>query len=203
MGVTDDRKNDNDIFEALPSLCFAFHMIYTWPVSFYFPMQANKSVLQSLIEKQVITANNIYCNRHCLVTEFWMVSIEYLRRVWHADRGRSLLRTPSPVLWDLHIFYLLRPILFRTCRYFTGLCSSNIPRYFLDFALYSFCGIHTFIVSSYFTQTPLMNITDDGKKMTLIFSNLFHVCASRFARFICDPCPLISQCKQTKVYFNP
>ena len=37
-------------------------------------------------------------------------------------------------LWDLHMFYLLRPILFRTCRYFTGLCSSNIPRYFLDFA---------------------------------------------------------------------
>ena len=24
---------------------------------------------------------------------------------------------------------------FRTCRYFSGLCSSNIPRYFLDFAL--------------------------------------------------------------------
>ena len=36
--------------------------------------------------------------------------------------------------WDLHMFYLLRPILFRNCRYFTGLCSSNIPRYFLDFA---------------------------------------------------------------------
>ena len=40
-----------------------------------------------------------------------------------------------PSLWDLHMFYLLRPILFRTCRYFTGLCSPNIPRYFLDFAL--------------------------------------------------------------------
>ena len=40
-----------------------------------------------------------------------------------------------PSLWDLHMFYLLRPILFRTCRNFTGLCSSNIPRYFLDFAL--------------------------------------------------------------------
>ena len=39
-----------------------------------------------------------------------------------------------PSLWDLHMFYLLRPILFRTCRYFTGLCSSNIPRYFLEFA---------------------------------------------------------------------
>ena len=38
-----------------------------------------------------------------------------------------------PSFWDLHIFYLLRPILYRTCRYFTGLCSSNIPRYFLDF----------------------------------------------------------------------
>ena len=41
-----------------------------------------------------------------------------------------------PSLWDLHMFYLLRPILFRTCRYFTGLCSSNIPRYFLDFAFH-------------------------------------------------------------------
>ena len=40
-----------------------------------------------------------------------------------------------PSLWDLHMFYLLRPILFRTCRYFTGLCSSNISRYFFDFAL--------------------------------------------------------------------
>ena len=39
-----------------------------------------------------------------------------------------------PSLWDLQIVYLLRPTLFRTCRYFTGLCSSNIPRYFLDFA---------------------------------------------------------------------
>ena len=38
-----------------------------------------------------------------------------------------------PSLWDLRMFYLLRPILFRTFRYFTGLCSSNIPRYFLDF----------------------------------------------------------------------
>ena len=30
-------------------------------------------------------------------TEFWEVSIEHLRRVWHADRGRLLLRTPGPV----------------------------------------------------------------------------------------------------------
>ena len=37
-------------------------------------------------------------------------------------------------LWDLHMFYFLRPILFQTCRHFSELCSSNIPRYFLDFA---------------------------------------------------------------------
>ena len=42
-----------------------------------------------------------------------------------------------PSLWDLHMFYLLRPIIFRTCRYFSGLCSPNIPRYILDFALCS------------------------------------------------------------------
>ena len=84
------------------------------------------------IQWQTPTDQTLYRTR--LFTEFWVVSIEHLRRVWHADRGRLLLRTPGPVPLGLHMFYLLRPILFRTCRYFTGLCSSNIPRYFLDFA---------------------------------------------------------------------
>ena len=52
-----------------------------------------------------------------------------------------------PSLWDLHMFYLLRPIFFRTCRYFTGLCSSNIPRYFLDFALHFFRGNTKFFIT--------------------------------------------------------
>ena len=30
-------------------------------------------------------------------TEFWVVSIEYLRLVWHTDRERLLLQTPGPV----------------------------------------------------------------------------------------------------------
>ena len=30
-------------------------------------------------------------------TELWQVSIEHLRRVWHADRGALLLRIPGPV----------------------------------------------------------------------------------------------------------
>ena len=37
--------------------------------------------------------------------------------------------------WSRPFGTCMRPILFRNCRYFTGLCSSNIPRYFLDFAL--------------------------------------------------------------------
>ena len=40
-----------------------------------------------------------------LCTEFWVVSIEHLRRVWHADRGRLLLRTPGPV--PLGLAYVL------------------------------------------------------------------------------------------------
>ena len=39
------------------------------------------------------------------ITEFWVVSIEHLRRVWHADRGRLLLRTPGPV--PLGLAYVL------------------------------------------------------------------------------------------------
>ena len=38
-------------------------------------------------------------------TEFWVVSIEHLRRLWHADRGRLLLRTPGPV--PLGLAYVL------------------------------------------------------------------------------------------------
>ena len=38
-------------------------------------------------------------------TEFWVVSIEHLRRLWHADRGLLLLRTPGPV--PLGLAYVL------------------------------------------------------------------------------------------------
>ena len=40
------------------------------------------------------------------LTEIWVVSIEHLRRVWLADRGRLLLRTPGPV--PLGLAYVLR-----------------------------------------------------------------------------------------------
>ena len=62
------------------------------------------------LQLQPSTDQTLYRTR--TFTEFWEVSIEHLRRVWHADRGRLLLRTPGPVIWDLHMLYLLRPILF-------------------------------------------------------------------------------------------
>ena len=40
-----------------------------------------------------------------------------------------------PSFWDLHMLYLLITILFPNLSLFSGLCSSNIPRYFLDLAL--------------------------------------------------------------------
>ena len=37
----------------------------------------------------------------------WKVSIEHLRRVWHADSGRLLLRTPGPVPLGLSYVQLI------------------------------------------------------------------------------------------------
>ena len=47
------------------------------------------------IQWQPPTDQTLYRTRP--FTEFWVVSIEHLRRVWHADRGRLLLRLPGPV----------------------------------------------------------------------------------------------------------
>ena len=79
-----------------------------------------------------------------------------------------------PSLLDLHMFYFLRPILFRTCRYFTGLCSSNIPRYFLDFAKSGVC--------------PTSDIQKSDPCYNLSFPNielyLFHTYLTTFASSI-------------------
>ena len=55
------------------------------------------------IQWQPPTDQTLYRTRS--FTEFWVVSIEHLRRVWHADRGRLLLRTPGPV--PLGLAYVL------------------------------------------------------------------------------------------------
>ena len=55
------------------------------------------------IQWQPLTDQTLYRTRP--LTEFWVVSIEHLRRLWHADRGRLLLRTPGPV--PLGLAYVL------------------------------------------------------------------------------------------------
>ena len=60
-----------------------------------------------------------FINELDLLPNFWVVSIEHLWRLWHADRWRLLLRTPCPVLFGTCIYFLLRPIVFRTCRIFS------------------------------------------------------------------------------------
>ena len=55
------------------------------------------------IQWQPPTDQTLYRTRP--FNEFWVVSIEHLRRVWHADRGRLLLRTPGPV--PLGLAYVL------------------------------------------------------------------------------------------------
>ena len=51
------------------------------------------------IQWQPPTDQTLYRTRP--FTEIWVVSIEHLRRVWHADRGRLLLRTPGPVPYGI------------------------------------------------------------------------------------------------------
>ena len=55
------------------------------------------------IQWQPPTDQTLYRTRP--LTEIWVVSIEHLRRVCHADRGRLLLRTPGPV--PLGLAYVL------------------------------------------------------------------------------------------------
>ena len=63
----------------------------------------NDIVWPDYIQLQPHTDQTLYQTRP--FTEFWEVSIEHLRRVWHADRGRLLLRTPGPV--PLGLAYVL------------------------------------------------------------------------------------------------
>ena len=81
-------------------------------------------------------------SEHDIFTEFYVTELERFQQNIYNGCGMPAGDADSsghlvPSLWDLHMFYLLRPILFRTCRYFTGLCSSNIPRYFLHLTMYN------------------------------------------------------------------
>ena len=90
-----------------------------------FPSQMLNDILwPDHIQWQPPTYQTLYRTRP--LTKIWEVSIEHLRRVCMptGDAYSSVHLVPS--LLDLHMLYLLRPILFQNCRYFTGLCPSNI-----------------------------------------------------------------------------
>ena len=61
-------------------------------------------------------------------TEYWVISIEHLRRVWHAERGRLLLRTPGPVPLGLAYVLLVETNPFPNLSLFYRIClfCSNI-----------------------------------------------------------------------------
>ena len=61
------------------------------------------------IQWQPPTDQTLYRTR--LFTEFWMVSIEHLRRVWHGDRDAYSSGPWSRPFGTCICFYLLRPIL--------------------------------------------------------------------------------------------
>ena len=68
-------------------------------------------------------------------TELWEVFKDRLRRMWHADGGRLLIRTPGPVPFGTCIcLNCCDQSYSQTYRDFFRLCTPNIPRYFLDFA---------------------------------------------------------------------
>ena len=84
-------------------LWFSFHGLPFSSFSSFFSSPSLFVCVSSLVLCPWSSVSTLYRTRP--FTEFWVVSIEHLRRVWHADRGRLLLRTPGPV--PLGLAYVL------------------------------------------------------------------------------------------------
>ena len=109
------------IEEVLWSIRGSYQIIWSFPLT-----NVKWHLWPDHIQWQHPTDQTLYRTRP--FTEFWVVSIEYLRRVWHADRGRLLLRTPGPVPLGLAFVLLVETstILYRldiipVCDIITGL----------------------------------------------------------------------------------
>ena len=88
------------------------------------------------IQLQPPTDQTLYRTR--LFTEFWVVFIEHLRRVWHADRGRLLLRTPGPVTLGLAYVLLVETNPFPNLSLFYRTMLFEYPSVLSRFCLCSF-----------------------------------------------------------------
>ena len=113
-------------------------------------------------------------------TLFWVVFIEHLRRVWHADRGRFLLRTPGPVPFglvyvllvetnpfpNLSLFY--RTMLFEYPLVLSRFCSLKISSN--DFKIFS----HELKISSNVTIVNMLNYSLKIWRYLKIFKDIFN-----------------------------
>ena len=71
---------------------------------------------------------------HLTFTELQEVSIEDLQRVWHASTERSPFRILGIVSFGTSFALIVEPICPNTSFDFLDFFTSNIHRYFLDFA---------------------------------------------------------------------
>ena len=75
-----------------------------------------------------------------------MVSIEHLRRVWHADRGRLLRRTPGPVPLGLAYVLLVETNPFPNLSLFYRTMLFEYPSVLSRFSFYNLGHMYNIII---------------------------------------------------------
>ena len=106
-----------------------------------------------------------------LNTEWRVVSMKHLQRVWHATRESLPFRTPDSVsLFGTCLCSNCWDQISRTCRVFTRLFTLHNPRYFLDFAQTRALLKYNTYKSSSYTIMKLLNNMFDSKYWSFLFS---------------------------------
>ena len=124
------------------------------------------------IQWQPPTDQTLYRTRP--FTEFWVVSIEHLRRVWHADRGRLLLRTPGPVPLGLAYVLLVETNPFPNLSLFFRTMIFEYPSVLSRYCFYECTNIKFFEHRSYFlnnTTRPPIHFLSGLLGFTPLFSH--------------------------------
>ena len=102
------------------------------------------------IQWQPPTNQTLYRTRP--LTEIWVVSIEHLRRVWHADMGRLLLRTPGPVPLGLAYVLLVETNPFPNLSLFYRTMLFEYPSVLSPFCLIITDEVSKYLILVYATQ---------------------------------------------------
>ena len=115
-------KRDTVIYEFLWSIRESYSAIWSLPLT---NVKWHSDPWPTVTAQPIrISTNSMTSITSLTFTEFWLVSMEHLQRVWHASRERLSFRTPVsvPLFWDLLVLRLLRPD------------SSNLPCILLIFS---------------------------------------------------------------------